>query len=240
MAIVLSDEGQWFQGSHGKGTTVKLLSELLSCGFERPFAVKIVNSILRMRNPQDMFTTVDLAIIDVYSGQIEFTKIGAAPSYVIRRDGEVDRIQLNSIPLGILQRVDYQSEVICLEPYDTLVMVTDGIIEAGSRTTGGDEWLLHYLATPVREDHSNLAQSLLAKAQGAGNGPQDDQTVITVTLRPCCNRPASPCPTPDWTFPSLFVVPLEFFLGSCPTRGRIPSTVVERRNRSQPKLCVWG
>ena len=185
VAIVLSDGmGSGSKAAMESGTTVKLLSELLSCGFERPFAVKIVNSILRMRNPQDMFTTVDLAIIDVYSGQIEFTKIGAAPSYVIRRDGEVDRIQLNSIPLGILQRVDYQSEVICLEPYDTLVMVTDGIIEAGSRTTGGDEWLLHYLATPVREDHSNLAQSLLAKAQGAENGPQDDQTVITVTLRP--------------------------------------------------------
>ena len=31
--------------------------------------MKIVSSILRMRNPQDMFTTVDLAIIDVYRGK---------------------------------------------------------------------------------------------------------------------------------------------------------------------------
>ncbi len=185
MAFIVSDGmGSGSKAAMESSTTVKLLKELLSCGFERRFAVKIVNSILMLRTPEDSFATVDLAIVDLYSGRVEFTKIGAAPSYILRQDGEVERVQTNSIPLGILQTVDYQSESVCLEPHDTLVMVTDGIVDACKGSVGGDEWLLHYLSAPVRQDTSELAKTLLAKAQHAAGGAQDDQTVVTITLRP--------------------------------------------------------
>lgn len=185
MAFIVSDGmGSGSKAALESSTTVNLLKELLSCGFERKFAVKIVNSILMLRSPEDTFATVDLAIVDLYSGRVEFTKIGAAPSYIIRREGEVERIQSNTIPLGILQTVDYQSETALLNPYDTLVMVTDGIVDACKGSVWGDEWILQYLAASVRYDTSELAKALLDRAQRAAGGAKDDQMVVTITLWP--------------------------------------------------------
>lgn len=197
LAFIISDGmGYGTKAALESGTTVKLLKQLLDYGFDREFAVSTVNSILLLRSPDDIFATVDLAIVDLFTGTVEFVKNGAAPSYIMKRGGVVQRIQANSMPLGMLDRVDYYCERACLDGGDTLVMVTDGITDACAGAIEGDEWLLHFLASAERGDPT-LAEALLNKVQKAVGGNRDDLTVVTVTLRNAGAGSSTPPGTPE-------------------------------------------
>lgn len=183
LAFIISDGmGYGTKAALESGTTVRLLKQLLDYGFEREFAVSTVNSILLLRSPEDTFATVDLAIVDLFTGTVEFIKNGAAPSYILKQGGVVQRIQANSMPLGMLDRIDYYCERVTLDSGDMLVMVTDGVTDACAGAIEGDEWLLHFLASAERGDPT-LAETLLNKVQKAVAGNRDDLTVVTVTLK---------------------------------------------------------
>ena len=77
--IVLSDGmGVGRKAAQESKATVNLLEELFNTGFGQEVAVKTVNSILLLRQ-RESFATVDLALIDLYSGEIDSIKIGGSP-----------------------------------------------------------------------------------------------------------------------------------------------------------------
>ena len=61
-----------------------------------------------LKNGQESFATIDLALIDLVSAKkAEFMKIGAATGY-IRRADSIDSIFCNTLPAGILSEADIQ------------------------------------------------------------------------------------------------------------------------------------
>ena len=64
---------------------INLLKSLLQSGFEKDVAVKILNSLLVLRYPKETFATIDLVVVDLYSGHAEFIKTCAAPTFLVRR-----------------------------------------------------------------------------------------------------------------------------------------------------------
>jgi stage II sporulation protein E len=82
-ALILSDGmGSGSRAAKESMATVNLLKRLLESGFDRELAVKTVNATLALRSPEDSFSTVDLAMIDLFSGKADFVKIAAPPSFV--------------------------------------------------------------------------------------------------------------------------------------------------------------
>ena len=51
-------------------------------------SIKMINSTLSANNDEDMYATLDILILDLYQGNIEFIKNGACPTY-IKRNKEV-------------------------------------------------------------------------------------------------------------------------------------------------------
>ena len=54
---------------------LSMLEQLLQSGIDERLAVKSVNSILLLRSPDEMFATVDLALIDLYTAHATMLKI---------------------------------------------------------------------------------------------------------------------------------------------------------------------
>jgi len=180
--IALSDGmGVGPKAAKESNTVISLLEQLLKNGFDKDMAIKTINSVLGVRSEDETFATLDLTIIDIYSGEIEFMKIGAAPGF-IKRGNQVGVIKANSHPLGILDGIEVtrQSKHFCKG--DVLIMVSDGILEAGE-FTDKESWMLEIVKELRMQDPQELSHMILRHALAvAPDIINDDMTVIVAKL----------------------------------------------------------
>ncbi len=140
-AVILSDGmGNGPRASQESELTVNLLKHLLEIGFKTNVVLKCVNALLQLRSGEEIFATVDLAFFDLFAGDLELYKIGAAPSF-LKRGKEVHKLGASSLPMGILAVLENDRYTEKLQPGDLLVMVTDGAADPDGDTT----WLLSFL-----------------------------------------------------------------------------------------------
>lgn len=163
--------------------TIRLLEKMTKIGFERELAVKVINQILLARNTNETFATIDLVVVDLQDGQLEFVKTGSAPSF-IKRGRNVDVIQNHSLPIGILNHIDIEPEKRQLNEGDYLIMVTDGIIEFQRDVVCKDHWLSNILRRVDNDLTSQeMASSILAQSlAGSGGQVYDDMMVIVAKI----------------------------------------------------------
>lgn len=187
VALVLSDGmGSGRQAAGESAATVRFLERLLTAGFAVGVAVKTVNSLLLLRLPEESFTTVDMAVVDTCAGEVEFLKVGAAPSF-IKRVGEVATVQTASLPVGILQQVEIEPVKWLLAPGDIIVQVSDGVIDMPGRRADREPWLVNFLRRLPDGDPKEMAAKILHQARElAGPHLRDDMTVLVarVTAKP--------------------------------------------------------
>jgi len=81
-------------------------------------------------NDSCMFVTVFCAILDVRTGQMEYSNAGHNLPYVLS-DGAVTALtNTGGMALGVAESVSFNAGHIVLKPGDHLVLYTDGVTEA--------------------------------------------------------------------------------------------------------------
>lgn len=111
-----------------------LMSRLLKAGFGYDCSLKILNSSMLFKSSDESLATMDIASIDLFTGNTELYKAGAAPT-LVRRGGHSGRAESHSLPIGILKEVSFDRAGIKLKSNDILMLVSDGA------TTHGTEWI---------------------------------------------------------------------------------------------------
>ncbi|HEY1379040.1 MAG TPA: SpoIIE family protein phosphatase [Gemmataceae bacterium] len=94
--------------------------------------IALVNHALADDTPEGRFTTLLFAKLDPKSRSLHYVSAGHTTSYLLDATGAV-RAELNStgMPLGIVREGEFEaSPPIALDPGDTLVFLTDGVVEA--------------------------------------------------------------------------------------------------------------
>ena len=178
--IALSDGmGSGEKAAKESLTTITLLEQLLEAGFNRELAIRTINSILVSKSSEEIFSTIDLSMIDLYSGKLEFIKIGAAPSFIKRTNGEVEIIKSTSLPVGILNNVDIESFGKRLNNGDIVVMMSDGVLDADKNMHEKENWIIEALRAFDSKNPQFIADELLNLAISKyGNRIEDDMTVL--------------------------------------------------------------
>lgn len=180
LLVILSDGmGNGPRAAMESRATIGLLDELIEVGFDVELAVRTVNSILVLRSPEEIFATVDLAVIDLHTGDGGFIKIGACPTYILR-GGEVTRIKLASLPLGILNSIDVEQNRHTLRAGDTVVLVSDGVLTG--REGLRDDWLIRLLKRAQGQDPQMIADDVLTRGLAVSSADSDDMTVVAVRI----------------------------------------------------------
>ncbi len=158
----------------------ELLEELLDTGFTAERAIYMVNALLLIREEQAP-ATLDLALVDLYTGQACFFKQGAVGTF-IRRGHQVIQIRPGALPIGIECDAAPAFAQAQLEDGDMVVMLTDGVLDAmegEDKEADFCEYLSHTTKTNARE----LADEVLALAlKGQGGSARDDMTVLTAGI----------------------------------------------------------
>ena len=177
--IILSDGmGSGPRAAAESKATIVLLERLLEAGFKKEVVLRSVNSLLQLRTGDEIFATVDMALIDLVEGEVELIKIGAAPS-IVKRGKEVFSIGGPSLPLGILSQVEVESYLEMLQPNDLLVMVTDGANDAEGRLS----WLVTFLRQMENSPPQIVADRIVDEAaRRSGGRLGDDLTVAACRL----------------------------------------------------------
>lgn len=156
---------------------IHLLEKLLSAGVTPAYALKTLNTTMLLR--EDMLvSTVDMLAIDLFTGETELFKYGAAPTYV-RRGGGVDRFEGHALSVGAGIEPMESPEVarIRMGEGDAAVVLSDGVTDGSD-----DEWLKHVLMDYHGSSPKELSQMILDNCPDAQE-PHDDMTVLAVILQ---------------------------------------------------------
>ena len=103
---------------------VELMQKFMEAGFPQETAIRMMNSAMVLQGDCESYSTLDFMDLDLYSGQMTITKIGAAASFLKHKD-RVECLRASTLPAGV--DASCTGDVIHrkLTHGDFLVMVTD-------------------------------------------------------------------------------------------------------------------
>lgn len=124
--LAISDGmGQGKMAAAESKLTLEVLSKLILNGISLKDTIDSINALLKIKNRNDMFTTLDLCNINLANAKMKLIKYGANPSYHIR-NGIVEKIATNSLPVGIVSKLKMASYEMLLNNNDLIIMSSDG------------------------------------------------------------------------------------------------------------------
>ncbi|MEE1086223.1 MAG: SpoIIE family protein phosphatase [Schaedlerella sp.] len=180
--IALSDGmGAGQKACRESALVIELLEELLEAGFPEKLAIQMINTTLVLGREEIHYSTVDMCVFDLYSGNCELIKAGASSTF-IKRNGRVDHIISTSLPVGVVQKLEIDTIEQELESGDFIIMMTDGILDA--LPVGEQELLLETIIGGTQMSNpKDMADHILRQIQNWTNkAPQDDMMILVAGI----------------------------------------------------------
>lgn len=147
--------------------------------------LEAINIELARDNPEDLFVTLLVVVLDLDSGRLDYCNAGHEPLLVLRAGGGVEALDAGGgPPLCVFEFARYASARLQLAPGDALALVSDGLTEAAApdgRLLGRArlQAMLGELlpGTPPLEGAGAEVLHGVAAFEG-GADPGDDQTLL--------------------------------------------------------------
>ena len=176
--IALSDGmGSGSEARNSSDKALKMMENLLLSGFDKKTSIELINSSLINQNAE-IFATLDIAIVDLYEGNIEFIKSGACPSYIKNRKN-VQIIKSNSLPVGIINQNNVEIFDRDIKNNDILVMCSDGIIDSNVEYKNKELWVKYLLEDIETMDENKITELILNESMDNSFGvAKDDMSVV--------------------------------------------------------------
>ncbi|KHD85032.1 stage II sporulation protein E [Heyndrickxia ginsengihumi] len=183
-AVAISDGmGNGERAHYESNETLRLLQQILQSGIEEEVAIKSVNSVLALRTQEEVFSTLDLAIIDLQDASSKFLKIGSTPSFIKRGD-KVLKIESGNLPMGVLQELDVDVVSQQLKAGDILIMMSDGIFEGPKFVENNEVWIKRKIRELETEDPQEIADLIMEEVIRTRSGLiEDDMTVVVTKIQ---------------------------------------------------------
>lgn len=161
---------------------LKMLENLLLSGFDKNISLDLINTALMNQNTE-IFATLDIAIIDLYKGNIEFIKSGACPTY-IKNNKQVQIIKANSLPTGIVGDNNIQTFDKDISSGDIMLMCSDGILDANIEYKNKELWIKYMLEDIETNNTKKIANLVLNEAVDNNFGNiKDDMSIIVCKFK---------------------------------------------------------
>ena len=187
--VALSDGmGSGPEAKKSSKIAIKMLQRLLTSGFDKDTSIKLINDTISLNSKNDTFATLDIAILDLYSGNIEFVKNGACPTF-IKNGKNINIIKSLSLPAGIVENIDLTVYDTKIENNDIICMCTDGIIDSNLEYKNKELWVKNILEEINTDNVQKIADIILKESIDNNYGlPKDDMTIIVIKIKDNTNE----------------------------------------------------
>jgi len=182
-AIAISDGmGNGRRAHEESKETLHLLKEMMRTGISEEIAIQSINSILSLRTSDEIFSTLDLAMFNLYDANVTFLKISAMPSF-IKRHNQVWQVSSPNLPIGMIDHVQLNSITEQLQCDDIIVMLTDGVLDSIRYTMNNNDWVESKLKGIHSYNPQYIADRLLDEVIRESNGAIcDDMTIVVAKV----------------------------------------------------------
>jgi serine phosphatase RsbU (regulator of sigma subunit) len=147
-------------------------------------ALALANDLLFPEIPDNMFITCLYAILDPASGRLQFANAGHNLPCRFSRDA-VTELRATGMPLGLLPGMHYEEQETTIQPDESLLLYSDGLVEAHNSQGEmfGYERLHTLLAKSYLHSTPDPIEGLLAElADFTGSDWEQEDDVTMVTL----------------------------------------------------------
>ncbi len=181
MLLIADGMGNGEKASNDSIRLIDTLEELLNAGFDKDISIKIVNSFLAEKNKGERFSTLDMLIVDLYTGYGRIYKQGAATTFV-KRGEWIEYIKSTSLPVGITPDAACEK---CMKKFysdDMIVMVSDGLLES-IIFENKEDYMKELMLNNKACEPEEMADEIIENVKSlSGNRLKDDATVIVCKI----------------------------------------------------------
>lgn len=196
LGLVIGDvSGKGIPAALFMAMTVTRIRTIASEGGSAADCLTAVNQVLMREKASKMFATCFYAILHLTTGQLEYSRAGHNPPYLVRADARVETLNVASgLPLGMFKKVNYDAATVPMAAGDTLLLFTDGITEAMNprQEEYSEERLIELLRERTAAMKAEALVRLVTQAATAfadGAPASDDMTVLGVRYGGSVARP---------------------------------------------------
>jgi serine phosphatase RsbU (regulator of sigma subunit) len=142
----------------------------------------LVNQLLQVQIPSNMFATCFYAILDPMNGLLRYANAGHDIPY-LSRNRDIIELRATGMPLGLMSEQSYIEQEIAVTPGDMILFYTDGLVEAhnGNKEMFGFPRLKELLKRHTTGDGLvNILVNELQSFTGPEWEQEDDVTLVLV------------------------------------------------------------
>lgn len=169
------------KASEESKVAISLLERLMDANVDKNLTLRTINSVLRAKSNEEIFTTLDLSFIDLYSGKLQMIKTGSPATFIKKKD-RVDVINANTLPVGILKDVDFNIYEEYIEDGDIIIMLSDGVLEANRGIDNTESWMKNIITNIDSLNPQTIAREILKEANKVISNDRDDMTVLVTKV----------------------------------------------------------
>jgi sigma-B regulation protein RsbU (phosphoserine phosphatase) len=189
LCFVIADvSGKGIPASLFMAVTKTLIKAKAAVGLTPDRIILRVNEELCVGNDNNMFVTIFCGILNIFTGEMEYTNGGHNPPLIIRKTGEVSILKsTGGIVVGVIDDAKYSAEKIVLEPGDSIYLFTDGVNEAMNKKGElfSDKRLEDTITRLKEKSINEIIDGVMAEIElFAQDTPQsDDITMMVIQYR---------------------------------------------------------
>lgn len=159
--------------------SITLIENFYKAGFENDTILNSINKLLSLNNEEN-FSSVDLCVMDFHNNLLDFIKLGATYGFIKKSTG-TEIIESSGLPIGVLEEMKPHITQRLIDPFDTIVLVSDGISDAFDNKSDLQDFINNIQTT----NPQSIADEIMDRAKDLNNGiVKDDMTVLVVRIFP--------------------------------------------------------
>jgi phosphoserine phosphatase RsbU/P len=155
--------------------------------------LSLLNHEICRGNDSCMFVTVFCAVLDIRTGEVEYSNGGHNLPYLVSHDETTTLKNTGGMALGFTEDATYRSEKIVLQAGDGLFLYTDGVTEAMDET--GNQFSELRLEDFLHQSNGSSVTELIhgavdkVKSHAAGAAQSDDITALAIKFLMTAEKP---------------------------------------------------
>jgi sigma-B regulation protein RsbU (phosphoserine phosphatase) len=183
--VVADVSGKGIPGALVVANMQATLRAFLQYSVDLKSVVSKLNEAIIKQTTADRYITFFIGIYDHSTQQISYINAGHNPPVLVSKNGEITELRKGGVFIGYVPW-EYESGIMSFREGDTLVMYTDGLVEAMNEKE--EEFEFDRLKDLLKNHHSENSQKILDRIfsqvkDHIGSNPMEDDFTLLVSRR---------------------------------------------------------